>query len=219
MPITYVLKLTVPPDQTIQQYKELLEKKLATLKPRRLTNKFYVQTVVFQSNHNQSQIHQFLHSDYSGTCFSIIETNPSVQLPDSEIKVLTGDIGLSCVQKTICQLGILTERKPLLIECIGTGYKIGDFQVKLGAVTHNSSNRGLLCEISYSSACNNAEAYGLVSEFVQNYFGWSITSEMLPNLVRKKTQLIYSPEDTIRQYYEHFNFFRPLSTSQPQQRS
>ena len=211
MTITYVLKITVPPDQTIQQYKELLEKKLSALKPRRLNSKFFVQTVVYQSNANQTHIHQFLHSDYSATCFSIMEPNVN-QLPD-EIKVLTGDIGLSCVQRTISQLGILTERKPMQIECTGTGYKVGDFQVKFGAVTHNSSNRGLLCEISYSSASNNSEAYGLISEFVQSYFGWSISNDMLTNLVRKKTQSIYTPEDTIRQYYEHFNFFRPSSST------
>jgi hypothetical protein len=216
MPITYVLKITVPPDQTIQQYKESLEKRLAALKPRRLNNKFFVQTVVYQSNTNpQCHIHQFLHSDYSATCFSIIDSNPNlVPIPETEIKVLTGDIGLACVQRTISQLGILTERKPLQIECTGTGYKIGDFQVKLGAVTHNSSNRGLLAEISYSSATNNNEAYGLISEFVQSYFGWAISNDMLSNLVRKKVQTIYTPEDTIRQYYEHFNFFRPSSTSQ-----
>jgi hypothetical protein len=216
MPITYVLKVTVPSDQTIQQYKEYLEKKLVALKPRRLNNKFCVQTVVYQSNTNQNHIHQYLHSDYSATCFSIIDINTNTNVPDNEIKVLTGDIGLACVQRTISQLGILTERKQLQIECTGTGYKIGDFQVKLGAVTHNSSNRGLLVEISYSSASNNNEAYGLISEFVQSYFGWTISSDMLSNLVRKKAgaQAVFTPEDTIRQYYEHFNFFRPSSTSQ-----
>ena len=212
MPVTYVLRITVPPDQSLQNYKESLEKRLAALKPRRLNNKFFVQTVVYQSNSNQCHIHQFLHSDYSATCFSIIDPS-GVSIPETDIKVLTGDIGLACVQRTISQLGILNERKALQIECTGTGYKIGDFQVKIGAVTHNSSNRGLLAEISYSSACNNSEAYGLVSEFVQSYFGWSI-NEMLSNLVRKKAQAIYTPEDTIRQYYEHFNFFRPSSTSQ-----
>ena len=66
MAITYVLKVAVPADQSIQQYKEILEKRLASLKPRRL-NKFQVQTIVYQSSINQTSIHQFLHSDYPVT--------------------------------------------------------------------------------------------------------------------------------------------------------
>jgi hypothetical protein len=212
MPITYVLKANVPNDQSIQQYKETLEKRLTTLKPRRL-NKFHVQTIVFQSSNQTSNIHQFLHSDYTSTCFLIIE--PNIQSSNNEIKVVTGDIGLSAIQRRITELGILNERKPLQIECSGSGFKIGDFQIKLGAVTHNSSNRGLLIEISYSSASNNHDAYGVISEFVQSLFGWSNTNEMLASLVRRKLQnSAFTPEDTIIQYYEHFNNFHNLSSTQ-----
>ena len=125
MPITYVLKANVPNDQSIQQYKETLEKRLTTLKPRRL-NKFHVQTTVFQALNQTSNIHQFLHSDYTSTCFLIIE--PNVQTSNNEIKVVTGDIGLSAIQRRVTELGILNERKPLQIECSGSGFKIGDFQ-------------------------------------------------------------------------------------------
>ena len=150
MAITYVLKVAVPSDQSIQQYKETLEKRLASLKPRRL-NKFQVQTIVYQSA-NQTSIHQFLHSDYPLTCFSIIEPGSSntTSVPLNDVKVLTGDIGLASIQRRVSELGILTERKPLQIECTGSAFKIGDFQIKIGAVTHNSSNRGLIIEISYS---------------------------------------------------------------------
>ncbi len=87
MPITYVLKVAVPSDQSIQQHKEILEKRLAALRPKRL-NKLHVQAVVYQTP-NQNQIHQFLHSDYSATCFSIIE-QPAVNYLAGDIKVLTG---------------------------------------------------------------------------------------------------------------------------------
>jgi hypothetical protein len=224
MPITYVLKVNVPSDQSIQQHKELLEKRLVALRPRRL-NKFEVQTVVYQTP-NQNQIHQFLHSDYSATCFSLIEPSASSAggsgggaTNAADLKILTGDIGLASIQRSICQLGILNERKPLQIECTGSAFKIGDFQIKIGAVTHNSSNRGLLAEISYSSACNNQDAFGVISEFITNYFGWNIGQEMLTNLVRRKTsQAIYTPEDTIVQYYEHFNNFRNFSSANQPQR-
>lgn len=176
-----------------------------------------MQTVVFQTP-NQNQIHQFLHSDYSATSFSIIEQS-NINYAPGDMKVLTGDIGLASVQRSICQLGILNERKPLQIECTGSAFKIGDFQIKIGAVTQNSSNRGLLCEISYSSACNNQDAFGVISEFITSYFGWNISNDMLTNLVRRKTsQAIYTPEDTIIQYYEHFNTFRHLNATGQQQR-
>ena len=223
MPITYVLKVNVPADQSIQQHKEILEKRLAALRPRRL-NKLEVQTVVYQTqtssqNPTSNQIHQFLHSDYSATCFSIIEQGVGLPMSAGEIKVLTGDIGLASVQRSICQLNILTERKSMQIECTGSAFKIGDFQIKIGAVTHNSSNRGLLAEVSYSSACNNQDAFGVISEFITSYFGWNINNEMLTNLVRRKTsQAIYTPEDTIIQYYEHFNNFRNLTPLNQQQR-
>ena len=116
------------------------------------------------------------------------------------------------------ELGILTERKQLQIECVGSAFKLGDFQIKIGAVTQNSSNRGLLIEISYSSANNNSEAYGFIIEFIQNYFGWTqinTITEMFANLVRRKaSNSPYTPEDTIIQYYEHFNYFRNLNIQQ-----
>jgi hypothetical protein len=213
MPITYVLKVAVPSDQSIQQYKESLEKRLSVLKPRRL-NKFQVQSIVYQSQ-NQALVHQYLHSDYSVTCFSVIE--PAAGQPN-DVKVLTGDIGLASVQRRVCELGILSERKQLQIECVGSAFKLGDFQIKIGAVTQNSSNRGLLIEISYSSANNNSEAYGFILEFIQNYFGWtqiSSITEMFANLVRRKaSNSPYAPEDTVIQYFEHFNYFRNLNIQQ-----
>ena len=216
MAITYVLKVTVPSDQSVTQYKETLEKRLSSLKPRRL-NKFQVQTIVYQSA-NQTSIHQFLHSDYPVTCFSIIDpgsANATSSAPLNDVKVLTGDIGLASIQRRVSELGILTERKPLQIECTGSAFKIGDFQIKLGAVTHNTSNRGLIIEISYSSASNNQDAYGFILEFIQNFFGWTNINDSLTNFVRRKpSQLAYTPEDTIIQYYEHFKNYRNFSTQQ-----
>jgi hypothetical protein len=41
---------------------------------------------------------------------------------------------------------------------------------------------------------------------------------MLPNLVKRKpSQSIYTPEDTIIQYYEHFNTIRNMGGQQQQQ--
>jgi hypothetical protein len=202
MTITYVLKIAVPADQSIQQYREMLEKRLATLKPRKLS-KFQVQTIAFQSQTTQSMIHQFLHSDYPATCFSLIESAAN------DIKVLTGDIGLAGIQRKISELNILAERKQLQIECQGSVFKLGDFQFKLGAVTHASSNRGLLAEVTYSSANTNHDAYGVICEFVLSTFGWSNLNEMVSNFVRRKQpNANYGPEDTIVQYFEHFTFYR-----------
>lgn len=86
MPITYVLKINVPGDQ-VASHKEMLEKRLAALRPKRL-NKLHVQTVVYQTP-NQNQVHQFLHSDYSATCFSIIE-QPAMNYMPGDYKILTG---------------------------------------------------------------------------------------------------------------------------------
>lgn len=214
MAITYVLKVAVPADQSIQQYKEALEKRLSTLKPKRL-NKFQVQTIVFQAQ-NSTSIHQVLHSDYPLTCFSIIEppSQSSTPLSGNDVKVITGDIGFASIQRRVCELGILTERKPLQIECNGSAFKIGDFQIKIGAVTHNSSNRGLIIEISYSSASNNHDAYGFIFEFIQNFLGWSSINDSIAAFVRRKPQnASYTPEDTIIQYYEHFGNYRTFTAS------
>ena len=172
-----------------------------------------MQTIVYQAN-NQTSINQFLHSDYTSTCFSLIEpANASNSNP--EIKVLTGDIGLSSIQRRVSELGILSERKQLQIECIGSAYKIGDFQIKIGAVTHNSSNRGLIAEISYSSATSNQDGYGIILEFIQSVFGWANLNEMFANFVRRKPAAAnYTPEDTIVQYFEHFNSFRNSAQQQ-----
>jgi hypothetical protein len=139
MPITYVLKISVPADQSIQQYKETLEKRLVALKPRRL-NKFHVQTIVYQAN-NQTSINQFLHSDYTSTCFSLIEPPSATTINSHDIKVLTGDIGLASIQRRIAELGILAERKQLQIECVGSAYKIGDFQVSLKLIVESKSDK------------------------------------------------------------------------------
>lgn len=101
MPITYVLRVPVPSEQ-VQQQREILEKRVVMLKPKRLS-KFHVQTVVYQSQNNQV-IHQFLHSDYPCTCFVLYE---SPQAPGNELKVLTSDIGLVGIQRKLSELNIL----------------------------------------------------------------------------------------------------------------
>lgn len=214
MPLTCVLKVPVPADQSIPQYKDMLEKRLAALRPRRLA-KYHVQAVVFQTP-NQTQINQFLHSDYTSTCFSIVEplstggssgtAPPVVNIQD--IKVLTGDIGLASMNRRLSELSLFVERKQLMIECVGSSFKVGDFYIKIGAVSHLSSNRGLIAEISYSSASSNQDAYGVIAEFVESVFGWSI-NEMLASYVRRKqSNASYTPEDTIVQYFEHFGHMR-----------
>ncbi|CAF0723922.1 unnamed protein product [Brachionus calyciflorus] len=197
MPITYVFKISIAIDQ-IPQFRETLEKRIQALKPRQL-NQFQVQAVVFQAT-NQTAIHQYLHSDYSSTCFSLIE--PST--PQQEIKVLTGDIGLASLQRRILD----GEKKALQLDLIGSAFKLGDFQIKIGTITQNSSNRGLLVEISYC-ASNNNDAYGVIIEFVESHLGLSNSYEMLSNYVKRKAPTAnYTPEDTIIQYYDHFNSLR-----------
>lgn len=197
MPITYLFKLPITIDQ-IPQLRETLEKRIQSLKPRQL-NQFQVQAVMFQAS-SQTTIQQFLHSDFSSTCFSLIEPQSSGQ----EIKVLTGDIGLASLQRRILD----GEKKALQLDLIGSAFKLGDFYIKIGAVTQNSSNRGLLVEISYC-ASNNNDAYGVIIEFVDSHLGLSNSHEMLTSFVKKKPpQANYTPEDTIVQYYEHFNSLR-----------
>lgn len=170
MVFSVVLKTYVPPELSVEQYKEKLDKRLELLKPDRVST-FQVQTVVYVPNINTGQpsssvtINQFLHSEYPATCFSVIEQQ-------SEPRVLTGDIGLASLQRRLCDAGVCSERKPSNMECIGKSSKLGDFQVKIGAVTHMSSNRGVIVEVSYSCANTSAEAYGIISEFISSTFGW-----------------------------------------------
>lgn len=110
-----------------------------------------------------------------------------------------------------------TERKPLQCECQGTVFKLGDFQIRLGAVTQSSSNRGLCVEVTYTSANTNQEAWGVLVEFLQSTFGWTqqtIKDEMIGSFVRRKQPFsVYAPEDTIFQYFEHFNALRNAPVS------
>lgn len=105
-----------------------------------------------------------------------------------------------------------SERKPLQCECQGSVFKLGDFQIRLGAVTQSSSNRGLLVEVTYSSANTNHEAWGVILEFLNSTFGWTqqtVQQDMIGSFVRRKQHgSIYTPEDTIFQYFEHFNALR-----------
>lgn len=209
MVVSIVLKVSVPNELTIEQFKEKLEKRLEILKPDKISA-FQVQGLVFSPNvqSNIPAINQVLHSDYPATCFSVME--------QGEYKVLTGDIGLASVQRRLCELGVLTDRKQLHMETIGSSFKLGDFQIKIGAVTHGSSNRGLIIEVSYLCGSTIYDSYGLLCEFILSIFSWNIqekASDMLANIVRRKQNTsLYQPEDTILQYYEHFNFFRSAVT-------
>lgn len=217
MVLTIVLKINVPSDLTVEQYKEKLEKRLDVLKPDK-TSIFQVQTIVYQSNAQQSPacVNQYLHSDFPATCFSILEP-----IQQNEFKVLSGDIGLASIQRRLCELNVFTEKKPLNMECIGTSSKLGDFLVRIGAVTHGGSNRGLICEISYINGNTILDSYGILSEFIQSVFGWNILEKsqtsnefVISNYMRRKQHIApYLPEDTILQYYEHFNFFRNVNLS------
>jgi hypothetical protein len=209
MVVSIVLKVSVPNDLTIEQFKEKLEKRLEVLKPDKVSA-FQVQGLVYSPNvqSNMPSLSQVLHSDYPATCFSVIE--------QSDYKVLTGDIGLASVQRRLSELGVLTDRKQLHMESIGSSFKLGDFQIKIGAVTHGSSNRGLIIEVTYLCGSTYYDSYGLLSEFILSIFGWNIQEkgvDMLANIVRRKPHSsLYQPEDTILQYYEHFNFFRSSVT-------
>jgi hypothetical protein len=213
MVVTFVLKVNVPNEFTIEQYKEKLEKRLDALKPEK-SSVFQVQTIVYQPNAQQTSVavNQFLHSDFPATCFSVLEQS---QL--NEFKVLSGDIGLASIQRRMCELGVFTEKKQLNMECIGTTFKIGDFQVKIGSVIYSSSNKGLICEISYIWGNTNADTYGVLSEFIQSVLAWNLHEksqiggniDQLTSYVRRKhAGAPYCPEDTILQYFEHFNNFR-----------
>ena len=211
MVVSFVLKLNVPNELTVEQYKEKLEKRLEPLKPEKSV--FQVQTIVYQSNSPQSSsINQILHSDYPANCFSVVEQNQQ-----SDTKVLTGDIGLASIQRRLCELGVFTEKKQLNMECIGTSYKIGDFLIKIGSVMYSSSNRGLICEICFIYGTSNSDTSGLLNEFVQSVFAWNLFEkshnggnlDQMTRYVRSKPPMApYTPEDIILQYFEHFNSFR-----------
>ena len=72
----------------------------------------------------------------------------------------------------MCELNVFTEKKPSNMECIGTSYKLQDFQIKFGVVTHSSSNRGLIAEVSYLCGNTHNDSYGLLNEYASSIFGW-----------------------------------------------
>jgi hypothetical protein len=209
MPVTLVLKVNVPNDLSIEQYKEKLEKRLEILKPERIST-FQVQTCVYQPNSQQSSvvINQFLHSDYPATCFSILEP---IQ---NDSKVLCSDIGFASIQRRIAELGVLVERKQSNMDCTGSAFKLGDFQIKICSVTHSGSNRGLIVEVTYMCGNTNQDSFGVLSEYILSTFAYNIAekSDLLANYVKRKhVTSPYLPDDTILQYFEHFNTLRNIN--------
>jgi hypothetical protein len=207
MPVTLVLKVSVPSDLSIEQFKEKLEKRLEILKSERMSS-FQVQTCVYQPNAQQSPvvINQFLHSEYPATCFSILEP-----IQQNDYKVLCSDIGFASIQRRINELGVLVERKQSNMECTGSAIKVGDFVIKICSVTHSGSNRGLIVEITYTCGNTTHDSFGIMSEQVLSTFAFNLTekSDMLANYVKRKHPMSpYFPEDTILQYFEHFNALR-----------
>ena len=78
MVLSIVLKVNVPSDMLVEQYKEKLEKRVELLKPEKSLIPFQVQTIVYSPMMNGQPsnlltVNQFLHSDFPASCFAIID--------------------------------------------------------------------------------------------------------------------------------------------------
>jgi len=195
-----VLQLYPLPDgKTGQQTIETLTKRIMNLGATQ-TAPFVVDCEVYTSQNTPNKTLYVLHnSEFPATVFSILESgNKTVTLTSANLFDLL-----------MLKLGQVYQRKGTnaKIESKGPRFEIKDFVVKLGSVTTAGSFKGILVEVEYCPCLVPDNCWSLLAEFMQGFLGSCVSSIPAP-YIKAKGNTTFTPEDTIRQYLDHFNQFR-----------
>lgn len=146
----------------------------------------------------QRTLHVFHNSEQPASVFSILETG-------TKTVSLVADGLFDLFMPKMAP--IYTTKKQTRCESKGTRFEIGDFCVKLGNVTMNTSFKGVLVEVEYRPCCVPGNCWDLLREFLQGFLGSCVQSAQ-PAYLQARNNDIYQPIDTIYQYLEHFSLYR-----------
>lgn len=146
----------------------------------------------------QKTVHVLHNSEQPATVFSILETGSKT------IPLITDGLFDLLMMK---MSNFYQSKKQTKVESKGPRFEIGDFCVKLGSVTVSQNFKGILVEVEYRPCIVPAMCWDLIREFLQGFLGSSVSSTP-PLYLQNKMQEVYTPNDTIQQYLEHFTVYR-----------
>ena len=224
MGVTLIQAFPIPVDKTAPQVIELIQKRISSLGAVP-TGQFLVDCETYTSSPglagpplppganlagNIRTFHVLHNSEHPATVFSIFE--PAVGKPRI---TFTSD---TLFDYLLLKLSNVYQKR-LKIESKGSRFEIGDFVVKLGIVTANSSVKGILVEVEYLPCVSVLTCWNLMHEFTQGFLGSVVSNQIPPYLKQKNPNEVYTPADTIHQYLDHFIALRKSSMqNQPAQR-
>ncbi|KAK3579333.1 hypothetical protein CHS0354_029623 [Potamilus streckersoni] len=209
MGVVCVYPYPVPEEKSGQQVVDTIQKQLELLGAHKSGN-FFVDCESYQSNlqtaTQQRLLHLFHNSEQPATCFSVLD-NGMCLVSDLLFEVLI----LKLAEKKSGKDSYYQQRKGFKVESKGQRYELGDFIIKVGSVIVASNFRGILIEVEYSPCVIPSECWNLMKEFIQSFMG--NIAENPPAHIKSKMDTVYTPEDTIQQYLEHFNNFRKATSA------
>ena len=214
----------LPPDRTVPQVIEVLQKRICNLGATP-TGQFLVDCETYYSTPTLAgpprTLNVLHNSEQPATVFSVIEpasnSAPGSGQPQNPNKP---NVTFTCdtlFDLLLLKLGNVYAKK-FKIESKGSRFEIGDFLVKLGIVSTAGSFKGILVEVEYLPCVVFQNCWGLIFEFMQGFLGSVVTNQIPPYIVKKQQSKptgpgqphpeLYTPVDTIQQYLEHFAAFR-----------
>ena len=193
MGVSCVFLLDVPEGKTGQQLTEHLQKKIEFLSGEKCGS-WSMDCETYQAAQNldpPSKLIHLLHSsDYPLLTFSVLENNLCLAAENS-------------LDSLLSKLKLFyTPRKSGKIEAKGTKYVFGDFIVKLGNVTQQSSFKGVIAEVIYEPCSDVVQCWNLLKEFINYTIDKNIKLPEQPRSVVDKKQGLFTASDTMLQYVE-----------------
>ncbi|XP_050412133.1 mediator of RNA polymerase II transcription subunit 20 isoform X2 [Patella vulgata] len=203
MGVVCVYYYPVPEGKSGQQVVDGIQKQIELLGAVK-TGNFCVDCETFQAgsgiqNTPQRQVNILHSSEQPASCFAILDTGTCL-VADALFD------GLMQKLKHYYQ-----QRKGSKIESKGQRYEYGDFIFKVGSVSQASNFKGILIEIEYCPCVVAGDCMNLMKEMSQSLLG-SAVAEQQSSFLKTKTDMIYTPADTMSQYLEHFNNFKKATS-------
>lgn len=214
MGVSWVFPLPELPNRPGPQAIEEVKRHLELLGSQR-AGQFFVDSEPYYPKQDLGlkTIHLCHASDYPSTTFALVAESPGASpsiVADTMFDQLMAKLS-----------NVYNTRPQAKIDCRGPKYELGDFLVKIGAVTIGASFKGVLVEVEYGpcqvpSLCND-----LLKEFCDGLLtsvgsGVGVSapsfSASAPNYVQNhfKPGQAFRPIDMINQYMELFHQYRKV---------
>lgn len=206
MGVVCVYAFPVPEGKSGQQVVDSLQKQVELLGGVK-TGNFLVDCETYNPNNitipgtSTRLLHVLHNSEQPASCFAVLDTGTTL-IADILFDVLIDKL----IGENKGKDGYYTQRKGFKIESKGPRYELCDFVIKIGSVSLASNFKGILVEVEYCPCAVLNECWNLMRELMQSFLG--NIAESPPAILKIKMDGIYTPDDTINQYLEHFNNFR-----------